>query len=120
MQSRRVTLTLPFGLALIGACGTSPDTRPATLEVVALSVLAPSCGQTQCHSASTQLEGFAFDTLDGARTSLRELVGVGGIDPYLLEVLRADGEERMPPDAPLADEDIALIETWINAGAPGL
>lgn len=105
---------------LLGACGTSPDERPATLDVVALQILAPTCGQPQCHSASTKLEGYQFDTLAGAKRSLRDLVGVGGTRNELIEVLTADGEERMPPDSPMAEQDIALIQEWISNGAPGL
>lgn len=104
----------------LAACGTSPDERPVTVEVVALSILAPSCGQVQCHSTTTKTEGYAFDTLDAAKASLRELVGTTSANSELVEVLHADGEERMPPDSPLAEEDIALIEAWIDAGAPGL
>ena len=31
--------------------------------------------------------------------------------------LTAAGPLRMPPDNPLSDADIQLIETWINDGA---
>jgi len=111
-----------FLIPLLAACGTTPDERPPTLEVVALSILAPSCGQVQCHSSSTNLEGYAFDTLDGSRTALRKLVGVGGTNPNneLIEVLTADGDKRMPADTPMDEKDIALIEAWIADGAPGL
>lgn len=107
-------------VALVAGCGTTPDERPATLEVVTLEVLAPTCGQVQCHSTTTRTEGLAFDTIDAARESLRDL-GVGaGRGGELYEVLTADGEERMPPDSPMNDQDIALIMTWVDAGAPGL
>jgi len=105
--------------ALAAGCGTTDD-RPATLEVVALEVLAPTCGTPQCHSTTTRLEGLAFDTLATARSSLRELGVTGGRGGELLEVLREDGDERMPPDMPMFEQDVALIEKWIAAGAPGL
>ena len=35
----------------------------------------------------------------------------------LVHMLRGDETERMPPDAPLPDADIELIERWIRAGA---
>ena len=35
----------------------------------------------------------------------------------LLHVLRAEGAPRMPPDRPLAEADIALVERWILEGA---
>ncbi len=101
------------------ACGTTPDERPATVEVVVLSVLAPSCGQVQCHSTTTNLQGYAFDTLDAAKDSLRGLVATTAADSELVEVMRSDSG-RMPPDSPLAEEDIVLIETWIDSGAQGL
>jgi hypothetical protein len=103
-------------LSLVAACGTSPDDRPATLEVVALSVLAPSCGQVQCHSSSTNLEGYAFDTLSGARAALKRLVPNG----KLMDVLTASGDKRMPADTPMDEKDIALIQAWIDDGAQGL
>lgn len=105
---------------LLAACGTTPDERPVTLEVVALSVLAPSCGQVQCHSSTTRIQGYAFDTLAGAASALRRLVGTSASRSKIIEVMRASGGERMPPDAPLAEEDIQLVAAWIDAGSPGL
>jgi hypothetical protein len=32
-------------------------------------------------------------------------------------MLRADGANRMPPDRPLAEADVVLIERWILNGA---
>ena len=109
-----------FGLlvALLAGCGTG-DPRQPTVEVISLEILAPSCGQPQCHSTSTNQSGYAFDTLDAAKASLRQLVGGRG-DRDLIGVITATGGKRMPPDAPLDDEDIALIEAWVNAGAKGL
>jgi hypothetical protein len=110
-----------LALLLVAACGTTPDERPVTIEVVSLSILAPTCGQVQCHSTSTHLQGYAFDTLAEARTSLAKIVKPGDPDrSKLVDVLHETGDKRMPPDSPLNDEDIALIEAWINAGAPGL
>ena len=105
--------------ALAAGCGTTDD-RPATLEVVSLEILAPTCGAVQCHSTTTQLEGLAFDTLDAARESLRRLGVRAGRGGELLEVIQADGEEQMPPDMPMFEQDVALIQKWIAAGAPGL
>ncbi len=119
---RMVFRTLACALAIVTGCGTSPDERPPTLEVVALSILSPSCGQVQCHSSSTKLRAYAFDTLAGNRAALLKLVGVGGTKPNnkLMEVLTATGGERMPPDVPMDEQDIALIKEWIDGGAQGL
>ena len=105
-------LALLFALTCSAACGTSADERPATFEVVTLEVLKPMCGQVQCHSTTTKIEGLAFDTLDAARTSLREQ-GVG-------EILEVILDKEMPPDQPMADEDVELLERWIDANTPGL
>jgi len=110
--------------ALLAACG-AQDPRPATVEVIALEILAPSCGAPQCHSTSTNQSGYAFDTLAAAKLSLRQLVGNGtGMGGHgnrsLVGVITATGGQRMPPDAPLDPDDIALIQTWVNNGAPGL
>ena len=111
-------MRLSYLLAIVwlAACGTTDD-RPATVEVVALEILAPSCGAVQCHSTTTRLEGLAFDTLDEAKASLRELDVRAGRGGELLEVI---DEQEMPPDAPMFDNDIALIKKWIAAGANGL
>jgi hypothetical protein len=114
-------LLVCLALALATACGTTPDERPVTIEVVSLSILAPTCGQVQCHSTSTHLQGYAFDTFDAARASLKKLVQPGNPDrSKLIDVMTDDGGDRMPPDSPVNDEDIALITEWIRVGAPGL
>jgi hypothetical protein len=114
-------MRVPFACLLwLAACGTSPDERPATVDVIALEILAPTCGQVQCHSSTSKIQGYAFDTIDGAKAALRDLVGVGGRKHDLIEVLTDDSADRMPPDSPLADDDLALIEAWIAKGAPGL
>ncbi len=103
---------LAIATAMAG-CGTTSDERPVTFEVVTLSVLAPTCGQVQCHSTSTHTQGYAFDTLSASRESLR---ATGDRD----EIWKQIESGEMPPDAPLADEDKALIKAWLDAGAPGL
>jgi hypothetical protein len=106
--------------AALGGCGTTPDSRPQTFEYVTLEVLRPACGTVACHSTSTRVEGYAFDTLDAARESLRVLVTPGHPEQSKLYEIISTTREVMPPDAPLATEDIELIQSWILAGAPGL
>lgn len=71
----------------------------------------------QCHSTTTRLEGLAFDTLDDAKASLRTLRVGANRGGELLEVIES---YEMPPDSPMFDNDIALIQAWIAAGAQGL
>jgi hypothetical protein len=107
-------------VALLAACGAEdPRLTNPSIEVISLEILAPACGAPQCHSTSTNQSGYAFDTLAAAKASLRQLVGGRG-DRDLIGVITATGGKRMPPDAPLDPEDIAVIEAWVNAGAQGL
>ena len=100
------------------ACGTTPDDRPATFEFVTLAVLAPACGTVACHSTTTNVSGYAFDTLPAARLALRRLVTTGNPDgSRLIDVIKRN---KMPPDAPMFDDDVALLSTWIRNGAQGL
>jgi len=120
MSAMWFPLTAALVAAATAACGTTPDDRPATFEYITLEVLAPACGTVACHSTSTRTQGYAFDTLDAARASLQRLVTAGQPAASLLNDVLTSSRKRMPPDAPLADEDIALIQKWITAGAQGL
>jgi hypothetical protein len=100
-------------------CGTD-DPRPATVEVIATEILAPTCGQVQCHSTTTMTTGYAFDTLAAAKVALKTLTSPQHKGRGLDEVLTASGGGRMPPDSPLDPADITLIQTWLANGAPGL
>jgi len=114
-------------LALVAACGTTQDERPLTLEVVTLEVLAPSCGQVQCHSTTTRTKNLAFDTIEGTAAALVTL----DVDNFcqfpdyfgggLFEVIDGvPGVEPMPFDAPLAHQDREMLAAWIEAGTPNL
>src|SRR5262245_28586725 len=102
-------LYLAAALAL-AACGVAEDTpgnrRPATLEYVTGAVLAPSCGNAQCHSAFRYEKGYAFDTVENARKSLSPDTNPGVVvpgmpdDSLLIQVLTRT-IKRMPYDQPL-------------------
>src|SRR5450432_2639954 len=100
-----------LALLLLVACGTD-DPRAPTVEVISTEILAPACGAPQCHSTSTFQSGYAFDTLAASKVALKSLLqnGTGHNKRSLLEELTT---RRMPPDAPLDDADLTLIETWI-------
>jgi len=123
-------------MVALAACGTTEDDRPATLRYVTESILAPSCGEAQCHSTFKQSLGDVFDTVVGARQSLHR----NGLALYSDRTNAADAElihwvtddkpfnrtdpqgniiGRMPWDAPLPNADIDLMKKWIAAGVPG-
>ena len=97
--------------ALAAGCASDPDDRPANLDVLTLTVLAPTCGQVQCHSSTTVTAGIKFDTIEGARASLRDELG---------DIQDVIDEGSMPPDSPWSDADRALWDKWLSAGRPGL
>jgi len=104
------TIVLAALIAAAG-CGSDGDSRPVTFDVIALEVLAPTCGMAQCHSTVTRLEGLAFDTLAASREVLRTEAA---------RVLDVIDDQTMPPDSPMDPHDIALLHAWVDAGKPGL
>ncbi len=115
---------LAIAALVLAACGTSDDQRPLNLDYITETILAPSCGAAQCHSTFKQAAGFVFDTIDGARAAFQNdrKLFEGDERPGLIFNLTLEqaGAPRMPYDAPLPDVDIALIEKWMKAGAPGV
>jgi hypothetical protein len=129
-----VRLCTALALAGLAACGTTTDDRPRTIEYVTEAILAPTCGQAQCHSSFRQSRGDVFDTVVNARRSLI----VNGLitfdspqyDPaapataqLIVWITQTDpnglGIGRMPYDQPLPNEDVLFLERYIQEGAPG-
>ncbi|MBV8760228.1 MAG: hypothetical protein JO257_23245 [Deltaproteobacteria bacterium] len=124
-----------MGVALaLAACGTTTDDRPRTIEYVTEALLAPTCGQAQCHSTFRQARGDVFDTVAAARRSLvvNGLISFDSpsYDPampanaQLIQwITQTDplglGIGRMPYDTPMPNEDVNFLELYIKEGAPG-
>jgi hypothetical protein len=118
-----------------GACGSATDDRPATLDYITETILAPSCATAECHSAFKQEVGDEFDTPAAARRSIVANTLVAYPDDmtapsgsYLIQALRVgepsildpgSGLVRMPYDAAMPEADIRLIESWIADGVLG-
>jgi hypothetical protein len=121
--------------ATAAGCGETVDDRRLELDYVTAAVFAPSCGQTQCHSTFSQVDGFVFDTPEGVRQSLL-VIDAGGINALLrFDYDRPDptfsvnnrlyqlisrnnpfaSVPRMPLDAPLPNKDMELLRTWIKS-----
>lgn len=126
-------LGLLVGLALgAAACG-GEENRPAVWSYIAPVLIAPNCATSSCHSKGAAVAGLDLSTAEAAHDSLmngelpgskdgmlkpRVLVNPGNpAQSRLVAMLRARGADRMPPDRPLAEADIALIERWIREGA---
>jgi hypothetical protein len=77
----------------------------------ALGILEANC--LGCHNQKLRLSGLSMATRD-------DLVKGGKRGPGLekiAEVIRHDGNLRMPPGRKLADAEIAAIQSWIRSGA---
>jgi hypothetical protein len=113
-------LTLSSATWLFAGCGGAADTRPAKWSFISASIIQPSCATANCHSKISQRSGVELDDI---RVGFDQIVNRHFVIPMnadssaLPALLRAQGSRRMPPDFPLPDVDIALIEAWINAGA---
>ena len=128
MPSLRVMVALVVVLGL-AACQ-SEDDRPATYTYIQAAILAPHCATIGCHSEYGDVRGYHFDVYDEAYRTLTgaecgapvlgSLVvpGMPG-SSFLVAVMRGGNgvKRQMPPDRPLPEKDIELIEQWILEGA---
>lgn len=97
---------------------TVPGCTPSNdvcFESSVLPIFVSRCAKSGCHDAATHEEGYVLTTY--AKITSK------GIDPgdarnsKLYEVLFEDGDDRMPPDAPLSQAEKDSIKVWINQGA---
>jgi hypothetical protein len=119
----------------VGAgCGTE-DNRPAEWSFIAPVIMAPNCATASCHSSGAAVSGLDFSTPDRGYESLVDLKGVSYLsDPpisvtrplitpcrpdqsRIVNMMRSRGAQRMPPDRPMSQADIELVEQWIQDGA---
>ncbi len=136
---------LGLGL-LVGACGAVDDDRPADWAYIAPAIIIPNCATSSCHSEAAAASGLDMSTPDkayrsltglrtytqycgdnndnsedcarGEKSILRALISPGNpAQSRTVNMMRARGAERMPPDRPLAEADIALFEQWVLEGA---
>ena len=118
IPGRRLAL-VAAAAALIG-CGGADDPRPPQWSFISATITEPSCATVNCHSEIAQRAG--VDLHDRA-TGFTDLTSRNFVVPgqptssALLYLLRGQGALRMPPDAPLPNVDITLIEEWITNGA---
>ena len=121
-RSGRLKSTLLAAVAAAGiGCGSTTDDRPVKWSFISATIIEPSCATVNCHSEIADRAG--VDLHDRA-TGYRDLTERRFVIPgdqtsssALLYLLRAQGSIRMPPDSPLPEADMVLIDNWIKAGA---
>jgi hypothetical protein len=125
-------------LVLVASCDL-PEERAPSWSYIHAAVIQPNCATSNCHSnlggapIGTSTAGLAFDQREGTYVLLTghvcddivaeappgNLVRPGQPESSkLMYLLRGDEVDRMPPDAPLPEGEIELIEHWILVGAP--
>ena len=120
-------------VALAASCDGADD-RPPSWSYLHTAVIAPSCATAGCHSKHAALAGLDLSSRTGAYTFLTGRICDEPPRPHdppgnyvfpgspersqLLYLLRGDQVDRMPPDQPLPDVEIELVERWILEGAP--
>jgi hypothetical protein len=125
-----VTMTAVIASA---ACGGADDDRDATWAFISPVIVQQNCATSSCHSQASAVAGLDLSTVNDGYTSLLNLklpvrasqgekartlvVPYNPDESRLVQMLRARGARRMPPDRPLPEADIRLVERWILAGA---
>lgn len=78
-------------------------------------ILVTNCATAGCHNPSDKKEGFDFTSYEGVMKAVKAKHS-GQSDLYT--VLNAKGDERMPPNYSLSQDEKDIIKHWINNGAP--
>jgi cytochrome c len=106
------------------ACGADDDPRPARWSYISAAIIRPNCATASCHSRAAATGGLQLEEAEGSWVVLTGYSAAGNFvvpgapdRSRLLYLLRGRETKRMPPDQPLPDADIDLIERWILAGA---
>jgi hypothetical protein len=109
--------------ALLG-CGSTTDDRPAKWSFISATITEPSCATVNCHSDVAGRAGVDLATRAVGYNDLTTRGFTRLADPTdpasapVLYLMRGRGSIRMPPDVPLPEADIMLIQNWIAAGTP--
>jgi len=124
----------------LAACNESNNLatgRDESLAYITETILRPSCGAAECHSAMVSEKSDVFDSVAGAQASITRwgLIQQCAEPPcddapdksYLYRILSTGVETqdayfglRMPLDQALSNSDIELIHNWIQDGADGV
>src|SRR5579863_10248535 len=109
---------------VVSGCNGTTDDRPASLSFISVSLMEPSSATVNCHSKITHQGGVDLSAREIGWETLVGMNGDGGAQTYyvypgypqyspVVNLMNAEGSTRMPPDNPLPQADIQLIERWI-------
>ncbi len=122
-----------IGIAILLAGCDAANDRAARWPYVHAAIVRPSCTSSNCHSKLGSQGGVDLSTSDAAYVLFTGRVCGAPDHPgappgnfvrpghpessELMHLLRGDGGAIMPPDSPLPDVEIDLVERWILEGA---
>ena len=124
LAARSAYVALIALLAMSVAAGVSAAEMSAAeadhFEVTIRPLLVRHC--TECHGADVQEGGLRLDHRGAALAGGDggPVIVPGDVDssPLVRAILRHDEDLQMPPDAPLAADEVAALVEWVRAGAP--
>jgi hypothetical protein len=102
--------------ALWGACGAEPDLEHPSWRYIHAAIVIPNCATSGCHSTLSQISRIDLQDRDNALKIFR--VETERANPLLLIRGGYEQNHRMPPDQPLPNGDIDLIQRWADDGKP--
>ena len=111
---------------VVSGCNGTTDDRPPKWSFISATIMEPSCATVNCHSAITHQGAVDLSSREVGYQTLVENAGGKSFYVYayhpeaspVVNLMNAEGSIRMPPDNPLPQADIQLIEAWISDGAP--
>lgn len=91
------------------------DNGLVCFESSVLPIFLSSCAREGCHDSQTHEEGYMLDTYNNI---IKKGIRPGNAsESEIYKVLVENGDDRMPPDAPLSQAQKDSIKVWINQGA---
>ncbi|MBX7183082.1 MAG: hypothetical protein K1X82_13300 [Bacteroidia bacterium] len=95
-------------------CDTCPEGVVSFSEDIQ-PIFNSQCAQAGCHDAATHEEGLVLNTYQNimATTDIAEK----GLGSDVWEALNETGDDMMPPNGPLSNDQLNLIKAWIQQGA---
>lgn len=107
-----------FSIIAYSSCKHEPDLESLpnlTYEADIKRIISTNCSMNGCHGTDDKSE-FPLTTYEEVMDECEVVVGDANASK-LYEVIRDNGPDRMPPSAPLLDNDIKRIYIWILKGA---
>ncbi len=117
-QKMIFTCVLAFAIGLVPVVCGADDAADRFFETEVRPVFVDKCGR--CHGATKQSGGLRLDSrqslLKGGHSGAVIVPGNAG-ESLLIRALRHEDDLAMPPDEPLSERTIRLLERWIETGA---